>query len=130
MSGRAIIGLSRSAGLVLEIADIAKKAVEAALDKQATDIVLLDIKSISTFADYFVVCSADSERQIHATCDAIDEALSREGIKLLRREGKDDSGWVLLDFGIVVVHVFSTPEREYYNIEKLWDKATPVVRIL
>ena len=116
--------------MVLESQEIAKKAVEAALDKQASDILMLDIRQVSDFTDYFVICSGDSERQIHATCDAIDEALSREGIKLLRREGKDDSGWVLLDFGIVVVHVFSTPEREYYNIEKLWDKATPVVRIL
>jgi len=104
--------------------------VEAALDKQATDILMLDIRPISSFADYFVICSADSERQIHAICDAIDEALTKEGSRLLRREGKEDSGWVLLDFGQVIVHIFSAPQREYYDIEKLWYKATPVVRIL
>jgi ribosome-associated protein len=91
---------------------------------------MLDIRPISSFADYFVICSADSERQIHAICDTIDEALKEEGCRMLRREGKEDSGWVLLDFGHIIVHIFSAPEREYYDIEKLWDKATPVVRIL
>jgi len=117
-------------GSILESAEIAKKAVGAALDKQAVDILMLDIRQISYFADYFVICSADSERQIHAICDEIDEVLSREGIKLYRREGNEDSGWVLLDFGAVIVHVFATPQREYYDIEKLWSEATPVVRIL
>lgn len=91
---------------------------------------MLDIRPISSFADYFVICSADSERQIHAICDAIDQALKEEGSRLLHVEGKEDSGWVLLDFGQVIVHIFSAPQREYYDIEKLWDKATPVVRIL
>lgn len=91
---------------------------------------MLDIRPISSFADYFVICSADSERQIHAICDAIDGALTKEGSRLLRQEGKEDSGWVLLDFGQVIVHIFSSPQREYYDIEKLWDQASPVVRIL
>ena len=60
----------------------------------------------------------------------IREVLKREGIKLYHREGSEDSGWVLLDFGPVIVHVFATPQREYYEIEKLWGEATPVVRIL
>jgi ribosome-associated protein len=104
--------------------------VEAALDKQAVDILMLDIGQISSFADYFVICTADSERQIHAICDAVDDALSREGSKLYRREGNEESGWVLLDFGQVIVHVFSVPQREYYSIEDLWSEATPVVRIM
>ena len=116
--------------MVLESAEIAKKAVEAALDKQAADILMLDIGHIAYFADYFVICSADSDRQIRAICDEIDDVLSREGIKLYRQEGSEDSGWVLLDFGPVVVHVFATPQREYYEIEKLWGEETPVVRIL
>lgn len=120
-----------TAGLALESAEIAKKAVQAALDKQASDILMLDIGPLSSFADYFVLCSADSARQIHAICDAIDEALTKEGgIHLYRREGTDDSGWVVLDFGPVIVHVFGAPQREYYEIEKLWSKAPPVVRIL
>jgi ribosome-associated protein len=117
-------------GSILESAEIAKKAVEAALDKQAVDIQMLDIGQIACFADYFVICSADSDRQIRAICDEIDEVLKREGIKVYHREGSEDSGWVLLDFGPVIVHVFATPQREYYEIEKLWGEATPVVRIL
>ena len=117
-------------GSILESAELAKRAVEAALDKQAVDILMLDIGQIACFADYFVICSADSDRQIRAICDAIDEVLSREGIKRYRREGSEDSGWVLLDFGPVIVHVFATPQREYYEIEKLWGEATPVGRIL
>jgi len=90
---------------------------------------MLDIRQISSFADYFVICTAESERQIHAICETIDGALSKEGIKLYHREGTEDSGWVLLDFGQVIVHVFSTPLREYYNIENLWSQASQVVRI-
>ena len=104
--------------------------MEVALDKQAVDILMLDIRQISSFADYFVICTANSERQIHAICDAVDDVLSGEGSKLYRREGNEDSGWVLLDFGQVIVHVFSVPQREYYSIEDLWSEATPVVRIL
>lgn len=83
-----------------------------------------------TFTDYFVFCSGDSERQIQAICDEIDETLRREGVSPYRREGSVDSGWVLLDFGEVIVHIFAPQEREYYELEKLWSKATPVIRIL
>jgi ribosome-associated protein len=114
----------------LDSAEIAKKAVEAALDKQAADILMLDIRPVSYYADFFVICSADSERQIHAICDAVEEALSAVGIKRHHKEGEEGSGWVLLDFGEVVVHVFSAPEREYYDLERLWGDASPVVRIL
>ena len=116
--------------MVLDSAETARKAVEAALDKQATDILMLDIRPVSYYADYFVICSADSERQIYAICDAVEDALREIEVKRYRKEGKEDSGWVLLDFGQVVVHVFSAPEREYYDIERLWGDATPVVRIL
>jgi len=116
--------------VVLDSAEIAKKAVEAALDKQALDILMLDIRPVSHYADFLVICSADSERQIHAICDAVEDALGEIGVKRYRREGEEDSGWVLLDFGEVVVHVFSAPEREYYDLERLWGDASPVVRIL
>jgi ribosome-associated protein len=90
---------------------------------------MLDISQVSSFADYFVICTAESERQIHAICETIDGVLSKEGVRLYHREGTEDSGWVLLDFGQVIVHVFSTPLREYYNIENLWNQASQVVRI-
>ena len=94
--------------------------MEAALDKQAVDILMLDIRQVSSFADYFVICTADSDRQINAICDEIDGALSRGGINIYRREGSSDSGWVLLDFGSVIVHVFDQTKREYYDLEQLW----------
>ncbi len=116
--------------MVLDSTEIAKKAVEAALDKQATDILMLDIRGVSHIADYFVLCSADSGRQIDAICDAIEGALRETGVRRYRSEGTADTGWVLLDFGHVIVHVLSTPEREYYNIEGLWGDANQVIRIL
>jgi ribosome-associated protein len=104
--------------------------MEAALDKQAVDILMLDIRQVTSFADYFVICSAESERQIDAICDGIDAVLSQDGINIYRREGSADSGWVLLDFGSVIVHVFDQTTRQYYDLEQLWEKATPVIRIL
>lgn len=91
---------------------------------------MLDIRQVTSFADYFVICSAESDRQINAICDEIDEVLGEEGIAVYRREGTADSGWVLLDYGSVIVHVFDQTTREYYNLEQLWSRATPVVRIL
>ncbi|MDP2726167.1 MAG: ribosome silencing factor [Dehalococcoidia bacterium] len=108
---------------------MAHKAVQAAADKQATDILMLDLRERCSFADYFVVCSAGSERQIKAILEEIDKALSKEGACLLRREGATESGWVLLDFGDIVVHVFSQELRDYYQIEEIWSGATPVVRV-
>jgi ribosome-associated protein len=104
--------------------------MEAALDKQAVDILMLDIRQLTSFADYFVICSGESDRQIKAICDEIDEALCGQGAKICRREGSADSGWVLLDFGPVIVHIFDQTTREYYDLEDLWSKATPVIRIL
>ena len=117
-------------GLALEPADVAKKAVEAALDKQAADILMVDIKQTSAVADYFVVCSAESDRQIRAICDEIEHSLKEAGVRRHHREGKEDSGWVLVDFGDVIVHVFSAPQRQFYDIDKVWGEATPVVRIM
>ena len=92
-------------------------------------ILMLDIRGVSSVADYFVLCSAGSERQIQAIRDAIDEALSGMGLAY-RREGSADSGWVLLDFGDVIIHIFSPNQRQYYDLEQVWAQAAPVVRIL
>ena len=108
---------------------MARKAVEAASEKQATDVVMLDMRRVCTFADYFVICSGDTRRQLEAIYEEIDKALGKEGIALRRREGTTDSGWLLMDFGDVIIHIFASPEREYYNLEKLWTKATPLIRI-
>ena len=113
----------------MEPAQLARKAVEAASEKQASDVVLLDMRKVCTFADYFVICSGDSHRQLEAICEEIDKELKKGGITLRRREGTTDSGWILMDFGDVVIHIFAVPQREYYRLEKLWSKATPLIRI-
>ena len=113
----------------LESIEVARKAVEAASDKQASDVVLLDVREICGFASYFVVCNGESERQIRAIHDEIEHGLKREGVLPHHREGELDSGWLLLDYGDVIVHVFSSDERGFYRLEELWSRAVPVVRI-
>jgi ribosome-associated protein len=104
--------------------------VELAEDKQAADIVLLDIRPISIVADYFVIFSGGSERQLNALTRDIAETLKREAqITPFHTEGDAASGWVLLDYSDVVVHAFSPGEREYYRLEELWSGAVPLVRI-
>ena len=103
--------------------------VEAASDKLATDIVLLDARGVCSFADYFVICSGDSERQIKAIYEEIEHTLKKEGTVPHHHEGTVDSGWLLLDFGDVIVHIFAPFEREYYQLDKLWSQATTVVRM-
>ncbi|HEY0583714.1 MAG TPA: ribosome silencing factor [Chloroflexota bacterium] len=113
-----------------EALSLAKRITELASDKQASDIVLLDIRGISLIADYFVICTVGSERQASAILkDLSDKLIEEFGRKPLHMEGKPDSGWVLLDYGDVIVHVFSSTQRTFYNLEQLWAAATPVVRL-
>lgn len=90
---------------------------------------LLDTRGICSFADYFVMCSCDTNRQMNAIYDEIAKSLKRKGILPLHREGAVDSGWLLLDYGDVIVHIFALAEREYYQLDQLWSQASPVVRI-
>ena len=90
---------------------------------------LLDAREVCNFADYFVICSGDSERQIQAIYDEVGHSLKKDGILPLHHEGTVGSGWLLLDFSDVIVHVFALPEREYYQLDKLWSQAIPIVRI-
>jgi ribosome-associated protein len=112
-----------------ESLDLARRIVELAEDKKAADIVLLEIAPLTTVADYLVLCSGGSERQLDAIADGITEGLKAEGIRILAREGQAVSHWVLLDVGAVVVHVFAPPEREYYALERLWAEARTVLRV-
>ena len=108
---------------------LARRIVELAEDKKAADIVLLELAPLTTLADYFVICSGGSERQLDAIADGIVEALRDEGLKPIGREGLAASHWVLLDFGSVVVHVFTPPERDFYQLEKHWAQAKTVLRV-
>ncbi len=110
--------------------DLARGIVELIADKKGSDIVLLDIRRVSLLADYFVICSGDSERQVRAIVDEILEKVKKEArIVPLSVEGGPSSGWVLVDYGSVIVHVFAPSLREYYSLEKLWSEATMVVRV-
>ena len=88
---------------------------------------MLDLQPLNTIADYFVICSGESDRQLKAILTAIDEGLGQDFGREPRVEGTADTGWILLDYGDVVVHIFSVALRDYYRIERLWSKATPVV---
>jgi ribosome-associated protein len=109
--------------------DVARLAVEVSSEKQASDVLLLDLRGISSFADYFVICSADSTRQISSIANDLERSLRGQGLRAHHREGKDSSGWVLLDFGDVIVHIFSPDQRAYYDLESAWPSAQQIVRI-
>jgi ribosome-associated protein len=109
--------------------DLARRIVELAEDKKAADIVLLDLGGLTTMADAFVICSGGSERQLGAIAEGIVEGLRDTGVKPLGREGTPESHWILLDYGDVIVHVFTPPERDYYQLERHWGAARTVLRV-
>lgn len=99
-------------------------AARAASDKKATEIVALDLREIASFTDYFLICSGGNQRQVQAIADAIEDALRKEGRRPLHTEGYSAAEWILLDYGDFVVHVFSTPSRKFYDLERLWRDAS------
>ena len=113
-----------------DAAELAHRIVEIASDKKGNDIVMLRTAELTTMADFFVICSGRSDRQVAALSDAIVEELRKEGTRPLGMEGRQSARWVLLDYGSVIVHVFAPEEREYYGLERLWGKAVQVVRIV
>jgi ribosome-associated protein len=100
-----------------------RAAVEAAQDKQASDITVLKLTGVSAFADYFVLCSGQSGPQLQAIAEAIEDSLERQGMRLAHREGKSGAEWVLLDYGSIVIHIFGEGARRYYDLERLWRHA-------
>ncbi len=115
---------------LLEPAEYARLAVDAASDRLASDIVMLDIRGISDFTDYFIILTGDSSRQLRDLSEEIEKALKAVGVAIHHREGTPGSGWILLDYGDVIVHMFGPEEREFYDIEGVWSKAVEVVRLL
>lgn len=98
-------------------------------EKQAEDILLLDITGLAPFADYFVIATASSERQSKALVDTVVDTLRDQRVKPLFIEGDGTSGWQLLDYGNVIVHIFSPERRDFYRLEELWTDAKVVVRL-
>ncbi len=109
--------------------ELARRAVALAEDKKAAEIVLLDLTGLTTLADYFVICSGGSERQLDAIADSIVEELGKDQIRPIGREGVPASHWILLDYGSVIVHVFTPPERDFYQLEKRWSEAKTILRV-
>jgi len=105
---------------------IAEKIVQALDDKKARDIKLLKTDHLTILADYFVICTATSSTHIKTLSDEADKALSELGEPPLRREGYRGGGWVLLDFGCVVLHIFLEDIRSFYNLEHLWNDARDI----
>lgn len=102
-------------------------------EKQAADIVLLDVREQTSIADYFVIATIDNERQAKAVQDELQEKLHiQENIRPLNINGREvnSAGWVLLDYGDVIVHLFSDEMRAYYRLEELWNKAVVVLKVL
>ncbi|MDH7606108.1 MAG: ribosome silencing factor, partial [Melioribacter sp.] len=104
----------------------AKQIAQLILNKKGYDIKILDIRKISTISDFFVICSADVDRQVKAIADEVEEKLNSKGVKCFSREGYETLNWVILDYFDVIVHIFRTEVRNYYNLEKLWGDA-PIV---
>jgi ribosome-associated protein len=115
--------------MIIEIATLARRIVELVEDKQAHDIVLLDIRTLTTIADYFIICSADNDRQIRAIVEHVDEVITREFQRDPRIEGAPATGWVVLDYQDIIIHIFHIDQRDFYRLEELWSSATPVVVI-
>jgi ribosome-associated protein len=111
---------------------VAREVVQLASDKGAADILLMDIRKMSIIADYFVICSGDNERQIRAISRGIQESLEeRWGVDPLNHPKPDQeaAGWVVLDYGGVIVHIFSPQLRDFYRLERLWSEAATLLRM-
>jgi ribosome-associated protein len=104
----------------------AQRAARAALDRKAVDLVVLDVQGLSGVTDYFLVCSGRSTTHLKSITDAIREDLREEGVRPLHIEGATESGWVLLDYGDVLMHVFLEDTRAYYALERLWGDAPSI----
>lgn len=108
--------------------EILEVVVRAADDKLAENIVVMDVRGLTSIGDYFVVMNGRNERQMGAIAEGITQSVHKNNIPLKNQEGKDSGNWTLIDLSDVIVHIFSNDERSYYNLEKLWSDA-PLVDI-
>jgi ribosome-associated protein len=111
-----------------DAAETARRIVDLLADRQAEDVVLLDIRRVASFADYFVIATAANPRHLRALVELLNKELPRDGGGQ-HREGDHESGWVLLDYGDIIVHLFSPELRAHYALEDLWSEGTTVVRM-
>jgi ribosome-associated protein len=100
-----------------------RKAVSAALDKKASDVVILDLRNTPAFTDFFILCSGQSQRQVKAIADAVEEALRAAKVRPAHVEGYERGEWILMDYFTFIVHVFTPQTRTFYSLERLWGDA-------
>ncbi|MTI81508.1 MAG: ribosome silencing factor [Firmicutes bacterium] len=112
--------------MVLSIQQMVDAAYNAAEEKKAWDIIVLDIGDVSVICDYFIICSGSSNTQVRAIAENIVKRMEEQGVLPKRREGLKEGGWTLLDYGDIVVHIFREEERSFYNLERLWGDAEVV----
>src|SRR3954451_4427925 len=113
---------------IVSLADTAQHIIDAMSDKLVEDIALIDVSNVSSFADYFIIGTAGNDRQMRAVLDDLDRDLGVPDLRVRRREGAAGSGWVLIDFGEIVVHLFSPEARAFYRLDDLWSRNAPIVR--
>lgn len=116
-------------GESLNALELARALVAALEDKKGEDILLIDIKEIASFTDYFVLCTGTSDRMLDALADAVQKTTRGKRRRKGRIEGEARDGWLVVDFGDVVVHLFSPDQREYYRLEELWQDGKVLLRV-
>jgi len=104
-------------------AEIAELAAKSAYDRKALDIIILDLKGISSITDYFVICTGNSDTHVQGIAEKIKESLDEKDVKLWNSEGERKATWILLDYIDVIVHIFTKEAREFYSLERLWGDA-------
>jgi len=114
---------TKAAGSRKKLPSEVTSAVTAALDKKASDIVVLDLRHTPAFTDFFVVCSGQNSRQVKAIADNIEDTLRQAGVRPAHVEGYDRGEWILMDFFTLIVHVFAPQKRDFYGLERLWGDA-------
>ena len=114
---------TKAAGRGKKLPSEVTRAVAAALDKKASDIVVLDLRHTPAFTDFFVVCSGQNSRQVKAIADNIEDTLRQAGVRPAHVEGYERGEWILMDFFTLIVHVFAPQKRDFYGLERLWGDA-------
>jgi ribosome-associated protein len=104
----------------METLDIVKSAVEALRDKKAEDVTVIDIREVSSIADYFIIANGSNQNQLTAMQDAVDETLYKAGLRVKQVEGNSHSTWILMDYQDIIVHLFSKEDRLFYDLERIW----------
>lgn len=109
--------------------EVARNIVNTLEDKKGEDILLMDIQNIASFADYFVICNGTSDRMLTSLAEAVQETAKKNFKINSQIEGEANDGWLLVDLGDVVVHLFSPDQREYYGLEELWERGRILLRL-